>query len=156
MSRLFGMVESAISAARRGDKQAAQRAARYIAEDLAAGTPLSPMARQYLVDGLRQISEGVPGNEAFHTSGKKGRPVESNAARDLMIAAHVEALHQEGASIGDAVQAVVQYLDYERLNESAIEKIHRKHRAWLATVDVHSPVEILAEIRSLLPPKSRT
>lgn len=151
MNRLPGAFESSIVAARRGDKAAAQRVARDIAEDLAAGRVLSPVAQQYLVDGLQQIAAGVPGNVALNTSGKKGRPEKDTFTRDLMLAVCVHALVERGASQNAAVTAVAGYWNNDTLNESAIEKIYRARRAWCRQIGSDIPADLLAEIQSFLP-----
>lgn len=69
---LVGLLEMRIPLAQHGHKDMARRVAGMIAFMLQERQQLPDVAREYLVDALKAIAGGTPGNEAFHTSGRKG------------------------------------------------------------------------------------
>lgn len=119
-----------IPLAQRGHKDIARRVAGRIAALIERGDELPPVARAYLLDGLRAIATGTPGSAAFHTAGKKGvKDFGDQAAaqyrNQVLPALHVERLRDEGAATTTHAASVAVEEQFPR-DGSTIRKHHRK------------------------------
>ena len=89
---LKGSLESAIAGAKDGRKDDARKLAGGIAAYLDNDEPLPPAAKDYLIGALQAIAEGEPGNNAFHTSGKRGV---SDKQQSLITPARMGAVYMQ-------------------------------------------------------------
>jgi len=128
---LPGTLDRDIHKATQGDKRAARKLAKGIAELLEAGDPLPDAARRYLVEGLRVIADGGAGNDAFHTAGKRGvKDQDIEFARRAWsdwqahwMQSYLD--HGEAATPHEASLLAEQFFRYET-DASTIRKAHRK------------------------------